>query len=62
LDNNLIARGLNARKLMKKQISAVLVVYYGKQETDKKNKPILVELLKAEIELNETVLHTTVFK
>jgi hypothetical protein len=37
---------------------AVLAVYYGKQETDKNNKPILVEFLKEEIELNEHVLHT----
>jgi hypothetical protein len=46
---------------MKKEIIAGLVVYYGKQETeDNKNNPILAELLKSEIELNEHVLHTTI--
>jgi hypothetical protein len=45
LDNKLIARGMDAKKLMKKEIIAVLAVYYGKQETDKKNTPILAELL-----------------
>jgi hypothetical protein len=43
LDNNLIARELlDATKLMKKEIIIavlVLVVYYGTQETDKKNNP-----------------------
>jgi hypothetical protein len=57
LANKLIARGMDATKLTKKEIIAVLAVYYGKQETYKKNKPILVELLKAEIELNEHLLH-----
>jgi hypothetical protein len=41
LDNKLIARGTDVTKLMKKEIIAVLTVYYGKQEIDKKNKPIL---------------------
>jgi hypothetical protein len=45
-------------KLTMKEIIAVLAVYYGKQETDKKNKPILAEIFKAEIEFNEHVLHT----
>jgi hypothetical protein len=57
LPNKLIARGLDATKLTKKEIIAVLTVYYGKQETYKKNKPILAELLKTEIELNEHELH-----
>jgi hypothetical protein len=48
---------MDATKITKKEISAVLAVCYGKQETDQKNKPILVELLKAEIEFNERVLH-----
>jgi hypothetical protein len=56
--NKLIARGMDATKLTKKDSIAVLEVYYGKQEIYKKNKPILVELLKSEIELNEHVLHT----
>jgi two-component sensor histidine kinase len=55
--NKLIARGVDATKLAKKEINAVLAVYYGKQETVKKNKPILAELLKVEIELNEHILH-----
>jgi hypothetical protein len=55
--NKLIVRGMDATKLTKKEIIPILSVYYGKQETHKKNKPILAELLKAEIELNEHVLH-----
>jgi hypothetical protein len=58
LASKLIARGMDVTKLTKKEMIAVLAVYYGKQETDKKNKPILSEILKAEIELNEHVLHT----
>jgi hypothetical protein len=53
--DKLIARGMDETKLTKKDIIAVLAVYYGKQETDKKNNPILTELLKAEMELNEHV-------
>jgi hypothetical protein len=49
---------MDATKLTKKKIIGVLAVYYGKQETDKKNKPVLANLLKAEIELNEHVLYT----
>jgi hypothetical protein len=58
--NKLITRRMDATKLTKKEIIAVIAVYYGKQETDKNNKPILAELLKVEIELNEhvRVLHT----
>jgi hypothetical protein len=48
---------MDATKQTKKEIIAVLAGYYGKQETDK-NKPVLADLLKAEIELNEHVLHT----
>jgi hypothetical protein len=47
LANKLIARGMDVTQLMEKEIIAVLAVYYGKQETDKNNKPILAELLKA---------------
>jgi hypothetical protein len=43
LANKVIARGLDATKLMKKEIIAVLAVYYGKQETHTKNTPILSE-------------------
>jgi hypothetical protein len=58
LANKLIARGLDVTTLTKKGIISVLMtVHYGKQETYKKNKPILAELLKAEIELIEHVLH-----
>jgi hypothetical protein len=49
---------MDATKLTKKEIIAVLAVYYGKQETDRNNKPVFAELLKAEIELNEHALHT----
>jgi hypothetical protein len=56
--NKSIARGVDATKLTKKEMIALLAVCYGKQETYKNNKPILVVLLKAEIELNEHVLHT----
>jgi hypothetical protein len=58
LDNKIITRGVDAAKLTRKDIIAALAVYYGKQETDKKNTPILTEILKAEIELNEHELHT----
>jgi hypothetical protein len=58
LANRRIARGMDTTKLTKKESSVVLAVYYGKQETDKKNKSILAQLLKAEIEFNEHVLHT----
>jgi hypothetical protein len=53
-----IARGMDVTKLMKNQSFAVLAAYYGKQETDNKKKPILAELLRAEIELNDHLLHT----
>jgi hypothetical protein len=57
LANMLIAKGADVTKLTKKEIIAVLAVYYGKQETYKKNKTILAVILKAEIELNEHILH-----
>jgi hypothetical protein len=44
--HKIITRGLDAKKLTKKEIIAVLAVYYGKQETYNNNKPILAELLK----------------
>jgi hypothetical protein len=39
--------GVDVTKLTKKEIIAVLSVYYGKQETYKKNKPILLEISEA---------------
>jgi hypothetical protein len=33
LENKLVARGMDATKLTKKEIIAVLPFYYGKQET-----------------------------
>jgi hypothetical protein len=39
LANKLVARGMDATKLTKKEIIAVLSFYYGKQETYKKNSP-----------------------
>jgi hypothetical protein len=47
LATKLITRGVGVTKLTKKETIAVLAVYYGKQETDKKNKLILAEILKA---------------
>jgi hypothetical protein len=47
LANELITRGMDKARLTEKEISTALSVYYGKQETDKKNKPILAELLKS---------------
>jgi hypothetical protein len=57
LANKLIAREMDVTKLTKKDIIVVLAVYYGKQETDKESKPILAEILKSKIKLNEHVLH-----
>ena len=54
----LIKRGVYAKKLTKKEIIAVLEVYYGKKETGKNNKPILAEILKSENLWDEYVLHT----
>jgi hypothetical protein len=45
--NKLTTRGMDMTKLTKKEIIDVLEVYYGTQETAKKNKPILAELLKS---------------
>jgi hypothetical protein len=59
---HIIARGVKVARLTKKESFAVLAVYYGKQESDKKNKPILVEIFKAEIELNENVLNSMQMK
>lgn len=44
-------------KLTKKEIVAVLAVYYGMQESEKKVNPILARLLKAEVVRNELALH-----
>jgi hypothetical protein len=55
-NHKLIARGLVVIKLTKKEIIAVVAVYYEKQEISKKNKLILAELLKAYIELNGPAL------
>ena len=45
--NKLISRGTDTKKLTRKEIVAVLEVYYGKKETDNKNNPILDDILKA---------------
>jgi hypothetical protein len=55
--NKLIEKDLDPNKLTQREIIAVLAVYYRKQESEKKNKPSLVSLLKAAIELNESALH-----
>jgi hypothetical protein len=52
-----MSRGMDVTNLTE-NIIAALAAYYGKQETAKKNKPVLADLLKAEIELNEHILHT----
>jgi hypothetical protein len=57
-----LAWGMETTKLTKKEMFAVLAVYYGKQETYKKNKPILAENFKAKIELNEHVFNTSYLK
>jgi hypothetical protein len=45
-------------KLTKKELIAVLAVYDGKQESEKKTPPALAQLLKAEVAGKEQALNT----